>query len=219
MKILLKIFLYAALPLLLTACFESTEVKQVKGGVMQLCPNHTVDQMVNGFMGSPSWKSGKSNDGKVFVNVDGDITFHDKPVRATVQFIVEGERFSFGAFEMNGVPSANIIAIGLLGKMCESAQGNVAEKSVENKSEPVTAPATLAELRAQLPETPPAPTLPALSAAAEKAVQEGFVEIKNPTVQACTDAKIVAIHKEIGADAPINYEMYNEAAVNCGFNI
>jgi hypothetical protein len=104
---------------------DSNEIKQVKGGVMQLCPSHTVNQMVQGFMGSPSWKSGKSEDGRMYVNVEGDITFHDKPVRATVQFLVQGDTFSFNAFEMNGVPSANIIAIALLNKMCESASGTV----------------------------------------------------------------------------------------------
>lgn len=124
MKNILKFCLYITLPLLLTACFDSDEVKQVKGGVMQLCPTHTVDQMVKGFMGSPFWKSGKSDDGKVFVNVEGDITFQEKPVRAMVQFIVEGKDFSFNAFEMNGVPSANFIAIGLLNKMCGSAEGS-----------------------------------------------------------------------------------------------
>lgn len=96
--------LCAAISLSLTACFDSSEVKQVKGGVLQLCPNHTVDQMVKGFMGTPSWSSGKSADGKMFVNVEGDITFHNKPVRAMVQFIVQGENFSFSSFEMNGVP-------------------------------------------------------------------------------------------------------------------
>jgi hypothetical protein len=43
------------------------------------------------------------------------------PVRAKLQFVVEGDNFSFNAFEMNGVPSANIIAIAMMGKMCESA--------------------------------------------------------------------------------------------------
>lgn len=112
--------LSVTLPLLLTACLDSSEIKQVKGGVMQLCPMHTVDQMVNGFMGAPSWTSGKSEEGQVFVNVEGDITFQDKPVRAMVQFFVNGENFAFNAFEMNGVPSANIIAIGMMNKMCES---------------------------------------------------------------------------------------------------
>ena len=118
----LQYCLCTILPLFLSACLDSSEVKQVKGGVMQLCPAHTVDQMVNGFMGSPSWASGKSDNGQVFVNIEGDITYKDKPVRAMVQFFVSGDSFSFNAFEMNGVPSANIIAIGMMNKMCESAK-------------------------------------------------------------------------------------------------
>lgn len=133
-----------------TTSFDSTEVKRVKSGVMQLCPSHTVDQMVKGFMGSPSWKSGKSADGKVFVNVEGDITFQDKPVRAMVQFIVEGESFSFSAFEMNGVPSANLIAIGLLNKMCASAEGNVAEKTAI-MLQPDSAKSTAIEVQQPVP--------------------------------------------------------------------
>jgi uncharacterized protein YecT (DUF1311 family) len=156
MKSILKLCLLVTLPLFLTACFDSAEVKQVKGGVMQMCPNHTVDQMVKGFMGSPSWKSGKSDSGKVFVNVEGDITFHDKPVRAMVQFIVEGERFSFGAFEMNGVPSANLIAIGMLGKMCESAEGGLPEKTAEKESAPQNNNQTLAQYNQE--NTVPVPT-------------------------------------------------------------
>jgi hypothetical protein len=61
--------------------------------------------------------------------------------------------------------------------------------------------------------------LPKLSAAAEKAITEGFVEIKNPNVKACTDAKIAAIKKQVGADSSIGFETYNEAAVACGFNL
>ncbi len=41
------------LPLLLMACSEKREIQQVQGGTLQLCPNHTVKQMVDGFMGSP----------------------------------------------------------------------------------------------------------------------------------------------------------------------
>lgn len=100
---------------------DSAEIKQVKEGALHSCPSHTVGQMVEGFMESPSWTSGKSDDGKKFVNIEGGITFHDKPVRAMIQFIVNDDGFSFNAFEMNGVPSANIIAIGLLDKMCKDA--------------------------------------------------------------------------------------------------
>lgn len=133
-----------------TTSFDSAEVKQVKSGVMQLCPSHTVDQMVKGFMGSPSWKSGKSADGKVFVNVEGDITFQDKPVRAMVQYVVEGESFSFSAFEMNGVPSANLIAIGLLNKMCARAGDSVPEKTAP-LPQPDSAKSTAIEVQQPVP--------------------------------------------------------------------
>lgn len=101
----------------------------------------------------------------------------------------------------------------------------------QGQSNPKLEDMTLDEAtKAMQEETPPAPplpaaapasepTLPGLSAAAEKAVAEGFVVIKNPTVQACTDARMAAIKKEMGEDSPITYETYNEAAVKCGFNI
>ena len=38
------------------------------------CPHlASIDEMAKGFMGSPSWSSGKSEDGMVFVNLKGDI--------------------------------------------------------------------------------------------------------------------------------------------------
>lgn len=58
-----------------------------------------------------------------------------------------------------------------------------------------------------------------LSLAAEQAIREGFVEIKDPTVQACTDSKIFDYRKEVGEDAMVNYALHNEFAVDCGFNI
>lgn len=140
MKKTVSLTLCAAVSMLIVACGDSSEVKKVKGGVLQLCPNHTVEQMVEGFMGSPSWKTGKGENGIVFVNIEGDITFHDKPVRALVQFIINGDNFSFSAFEMNGVPSANMIAIGLLNKMCLSAVGNTEKSAPETTNKAATSP-------------------------------------------------------------------------------
>lgn len=64
-----------------------------------------------------------------------------------------------------------------------------------------------------------AASLQPLTLAAEHAIREDFVEIKDPTVQACTDAKIFDYRKEVGEDAMVNYVLYNEFAVDCGFNI
>ena len=58
-----------------------------------------------------------------------------------------------------------------------------------------------------------------LSPAAESAIKDGFVEIKDPKVQACTDALIQKIRAQSGHDAVIDYATYNDAAITCGFNI
>jgi hypothetical protein len=62
--------------------------------------------MVSGFMGSPSWSSGVTEDGDTFVNVSGDISVHEKKVRALLQFSVDQKKgtFKFNALEFNGVP-------------------------------------------------------------------------------------------------------------------
>lgn len=108
--------------LLLSGCGDSPEVEMVKNGSLRSCPNMTVEEMVNGFMGSPSWESGVAEDGSRFVNIDGDITLHDKPVRAALQFLVDLEAgtFDFNAFETNEVPQPTYMALGLLDKMCEA---------------------------------------------------------------------------------------------------
>ena len=108
----------------LAACsaLDST-VTMVKGGTLQSCPNSTVEEMVDGFMGSPSWESGVTEDQEIFVNVSGDISYADKPVRAVVQFMIdkENETFQYNAFELNGIPQNHFIAAELLEKMCDSA--------------------------------------------------------------------------------------------------
>lgn len=98
-------------------------VAMVKGGTLQSCPNSTVEKMVNGFMGSPSWESGVGENSVKFVNVGGDITLADKPVRAVVQFVVDEKAgsFEYQAFEINGVPQNTFMAAALMAKMCESA--------------------------------------------------------------------------------------------------
>lgn len=121
MKKLLTFFPFFALVFLLYGCGESQQVSMVKNGNLHSCPNVTVEEMVNSFMGNPTWESGQSSDGEYFVNIGGDITLHEKPVRAVVQFIVHSDSFSFQAFDINDVPQSALMASALLGKMCESS--------------------------------------------------------------------------------------------------
>ena len=98
---------------------SSAEVQKVQTGSLEACPKKTVKEMVDGFMGSPSWESVAADDGNTYVNVEGDIEYFEKPVRAVLQFLVVGEQFEFNALEFNEVPQNNLTAFGLLGNMCD----------------------------------------------------------------------------------------------------
>ena len=89
-----------------------------------LCPQMTLQEMAEGFMGSPSWSSIKADDGGSYVNLKGDITFHEKPVTALIQFkLNQDDTFEFQAFEINDVPQNMLIANALLTKMCSNKYG------------------------------------------------------------------------------------------------
>lgn len=103
---------------------KSSAVKMVKGGVLNACPDATIGQMVDNYMGSPSWKSAESEDGTKLVNISGDVIVHGKEVRAEIQFIIDSEEtsFKFNALEFNEVPQVNLMTMGLFAKMCESTK-------------------------------------------------------------------------------------------------
>ena len=107
--------------LVLSGCFPSSkEVQMVKSGTLEMCPSKTVDEMVSGFMGSPSWSSGVSAEQSYFVNIQGKITLHDKPVTAVLQFMVDLDAgtFAYNALELNEIAQNNFMAAALLKKMC-----------------------------------------------------------------------------------------------------
>lgn len=128
--------------LFLSSCTESPEIQMVKSGHLGNCPNSTVEEMVDGFLGNPAWNSGESSDGQKFVNIEGDFTISGKEVRGILQFAVDTNAgsFKFYALETNGVPQPNIMALGLLNKMCNSGTSdtvaNVANAFVESTAVP-----------------------------------------------------------------------------------
>lgn len=116
----MKYLIFLSMLLLINACSETPEVLMVKGGTLGSCPSKTVEEMVDGFMGSPSWSSITGEDGSNYVNISGDITFHEKSVRALIQYkLNKDETFEFNALEFNDVPQNALIAMGLQTKMCE----------------------------------------------------------------------------------------------------
>lgn len=106
--------------LTLGACIDSQEIQMVKQGSLSACPQKTVDRVVSDFFGTPRWESGQAADGKHYVTIRGKMTFMEKPVSAALQFVVNKNEktFNYQAFEMNDIPQNQLIAAGLLMKMC-----------------------------------------------------------------------------------------------------
>ena len=120
-RYLLLVLIFSSL--VLSGCLPSSkEVQMVKNGKLDSCPSKTVDQMVSSFMGSPSWSSGVSAGEMHFVNIQGEITLHEKPVTALLQFSVDlnAGTFQYNALEFNEIGQNNFLAAGLLMKMCDA---------------------------------------------------------------------------------------------------
>lgn len=93
----MKLLCIIALAAILSGCGDSKEIKFVKSGKLVSCPNKTMEQAAKGFFGSPKWKSGVSKDGRVFVDIQGKMSVHDKEVDAVLQFIVDEKKGTFEA--------------------------------------------------------------------------------------------------------------------------
>lgn len=132
----LKITMLFALALAFVAC-DSSEVQMVKGGTLQSCPDKTVEQMVNGYMGNPEWRSLVAEDGNDYVNVVGEISYNNQPTKAEIQFRLNKEKssFQFHAWELGGKPAPDFVAAVLLEKMCYAELEELAKELVEAKVE------------------------------------------------------------------------------------
>jgi hypothetical protein len=98
---------------------NDSTVALVRTGYLKSYPGTPIDIAFDHFLGNPRWESGKSSSGQVFVNVEGEMTYVDKPVHATVQFLVNPNSgtFEVGAFELNGVPQNEILTLALIAKV------------------------------------------------------------------------------------------------------
>lgn len=128
----LKIPFLAAIFLMFMAC-ESSEVQMVKGGTLPICPDKTVEQMVNGYMGNPKWESFEGTDGNNYVNVVGEITYEQQPTKAEIQFRLnkDNSTFQFQAWELGGKPASDLVAEVLFEKMCYVELETLAKEVVE----------------------------------------------------------------------------------------
>ncbi len=102
-----------------SAFSESPDVLVVKQGRLAAHPGIDVGRVIDAFLDSPRWTAETTADGRRLVNVEGGMTYAGKPVKALLQFVIDGERFDLHAVEMNGVPQSDLLKIALVGKMYE----------------------------------------------------------------------------------------------------
>jgi len=118
---------------------EGEDAQRVKNGKLKSCPQMTLLEMAEGFMGSPSWSTITADDGFLYVNLEGEISYHNKPVDALIQFKLNNDNtFEYRAMEFNGVPQSKFFAFTLLEKMCskepDTSSTNSNEKIINLKN-------------------------------------------------------------------------------------
>ena len=111
---------------------ENVIVQQVKYAKLGSCPEKTLWKMAEDFMHSPSWSSGKTEDGMIFVDLKGYISYFEKNVSAVIQFkFNDDDTFQFNALEFNEIPQNRLLATSLLNKMCGRESSNEQESHSE----------------------------------------------------------------------------------------
>ena len=87
---------------------------------MEFCPKATVKEMVDNYVASPKWSAFVADDGEDYVNIEGEITYMEKPADIVLQFKVytDNDTFEGNAFEINDVPQNIFMQGALLDNMC-----------------------------------------------------------------------------------------------------
>jgi hypothetical protein len=123
---------------LFIGCNDPSEVQSVKNGYLTSYPGITIGKAIDGFFASPEWSSGKADDGLVYVNAKGKITYLDKEIEAIIQFkINDDESFEINAVEFNGIPQNQLMIAGLISKIFEFADIEMSsiDESSNNETE------------------------------------------------------------------------------------
>ena len=100
-----------------------SRISLVKNGVMDFCPQATVNELVNNYVANPKWSAIVATDGEDYVNLKGKITYDERPANMLLQFKVDtnSDRFEVNAFEINEIPQNVFMQNALLSDMCSEA--------------------------------------------------------------------------------------------------
>ncbi len=121
MKVFKKLLIIVLAVTVFNSCNDDETIAIVKNGTLMNYPDKTLGEAIEGFFGNPYWSSGVSEDGVNFVNIEGTIMYMDKNVDALLQYTISEDKstFEFSALEINEVPQAMIVYLGLVEAMYE----------------------------------------------------------------------------------------------------
>jgi hypothetical protein len=108
--------------LIIFLSINNNVIHMVKNQKLELCPNITVGQMVDGFIDSPSWESYTTKEEKTVVNISGAILVNKQPVKIIIQFkrVDKNAAFEVNALEFNKSPQTSDMIVNLMRKICKS---------------------------------------------------------------------------------------------------
>jgi len=99
---------------------ESEAISIVKKGALQMCPDHTIEELVNASMEKPKWKHTVGENNVDYVNISGLIAT-GRPTNVMWQFWVRNNTFGTEALELDKEPQNNSAVVLLINVMCNAA--------------------------------------------------------------------------------------------------
>lgn len=115
--------------------YDDSEIKSIKA--MQLDNGYLLGDLVENYMGSPTYELFTAEGGQRCINISGNITYMGKPVVCVIQYEKESgngvaERYNFRAIEFNEVPQPNLYYYTIMSNMVESYEQKHGVKTDKN---------------------------------------------------------------------------------------
>ncbi|MCC5911647.1 MAG: DUF4339 domain-containing protein [Clostridiaceae bacterium] len=101
---------------------NSTAINMVQEGRLDLYPDVTLGDMIDGFFENPKWSSIIADDGNRYINVEGKILFDGRTKNVAIQYQLDTSsgRFEFHALEIDDIPQNILVYFGLIESMYEN---------------------------------------------------------------------------------------------------
>lgn len=111
---------------------KNGSIENIKVGYLHACPEFTIDELINNYMGNPEWSKEKSDKGYYVFNVSGNIKYNNKGAVALIQFATDKDNIIVKAYEIDKISQTNSTFATLIFNMCENSRGIKKQTYIEN---------------------------------------------------------------------------------------